>query len=169
VNAGDAEIKGIEIEAQAVITDAFSFNAAIGTADAKYTRIAPNTTDNGTVITTAFELPKTPEYKVYFGPQYVTSLNSGAGLQFNVDWTHTDDVQNDLGNTALLTREANDMINASVTYRSQDDKWEFVVGGTNLADERFVVSGQNQGGAIVVQQNYNRPREWFATLRVNMK
>jgi iron complex outermembrane receptor protein len=169
VNAGDAEIKGIEIEAQAVISDAFSFNAAIGTADAKYTRIAPNTTDNGTVITTAFELPKTPEYKIYFGPQYLTSLNSGAALQFNLDWTHTDDVQNDLGNTALLTREANDMVNASVTYKSQDDKWEFVVGGTNLTDERFVVSGQNQGGAIVVQQNFNRPREWFATLRVNMK
>jgi iron complex outermembrane recepter protein len=169
VNAGDAEIKGIEIEAQAVITDSFSFNAAIGTADAEYTRIAPNTTDNGAVITTAFNLPKTPEYKIYFGPQYVTSLASGAGLQFNVDWTHTADLANDLGNTPLLIRDATDMVNASITYRAQDEKWEFVVGGTNLTDERYIVSGQNQGGAIVVQQNYSRPREFFATLRVNMK
>jgi iron complex outermembrane receptor protein len=169
VNAGDAEIKGVEIEAQAVITDSFSFNAAIGTADAKYTRIAPNTTDNGAIITTDFKLPKTPEYKIYFGPQYETRLASGAGGRFNLDWTHTAELFNDLGNNSFLKREATDIVNASFTYIAPDEKWELSVGGTNLTDERYVVTGQNQGGAIIIQQTYNRPREWFATVRVNMK
>ena len=169
VNAGDAEIKGIELEAQALITDNFTFNAAIGTADAEYTRIAPNTTDNGAVITTAFKLPKTPEYKIYFGPQYERTLASGGGMRLNLDWTHTAELFNDLGNNDFLKRDATDLVNASMTYMSEDDKWELTIGGTNLTDERYVVTGQNQGGAIIIQQTYNRPREWFATVRVNMK
>jgi iron complex outermembrane receptor protein len=180
VNAGDARIYGFEAEAQAVFGGGFTWTAAFGWTDAKYTRLN-NVLDNGALLTLdscplrledpndACNLPKTPEYKIYFGPQYVASVNNGAQLVFNADWTHTAELWNDLGNEQLLKRDQTDLVNASITYVAPGDRWQLAVGGTNLTDERYIVSGQNQGGVAVIDAVYSRPREWFATFRVNMK
>jgi iron complex outermembrane receptor protein len=53
-----------------------------------------------------------------------------------------------------------------MTYEAPSGNWEVVVGGTNLTDERFIVTGVNQGGIQIIYGSYNRPREWFATLRI---
>jgi iron complex outermembrane recepter protein len=111
------------------------------------------------------DLPKTPEWKVYIGPQYIASLPGGGALQFNVDWTYTSKLANDFGNSELLLRPSTNIFNASVTYRVPGDQFEFVVGGVNLSDERYIVTGLNQGGVAVVDASYNAPRQWFATLR----
>ncbi len=169
VNAGDAKIYGGEVELEAFVGAGLSLSAEAGYTHAEYTRVAPGVGDNGINIDTSFKLPKTPKYKFYLGPQYEWMLSAGNSVLFNADWTHTSELFNDLGNTPLLKRDATDILNASVTYRAQDDKWELAVGGTNLTDERYVVSGQWQGGVSVVDASYNRPREWFATVRVNMK
>jgi iron complex outermembrane recepter protein len=169
LNAGDANIYGAEAEAEAVLGSGFSFNAAIGYTHAEYTRIAPGVGDNGIIVDKTFKLPKTPEFKFYAGPQYTANLAGGGALTFNADWTHTSELFNDLGNTQALKRDSTDLVNASITYAAPEDKWEFVVGGTNLSDDRYIVSGQWQGGVSVVDASYNRPREWFATIRVNMK
>jgi iron complex outermembrane receptor protein len=180
VNAGDARIRGFEAEAEAILGGGFALNAAVGFIDAEYTRLN-NVFDNGGLLTLdscplrtsdpndACDLPKTPKYKFYFGPQYALSLAGGATLTFNADYTHTAKLYNDLGNEELLRRDATDIVNASVTWGAADEKWSLSVGGTNLADERYVVSGQNQGGVAVVDAVFSRPREWFATFRVNMK
>jgi iron complex outermembrane recepter protein len=179
VNAGDARIYGFEAEAEAVF-GGLSFNTSFGYTDAKYTRMN-NVGDNGQPLTLdscpartsdpndACDLPKTPEWKFYAGPQYVFSLGNGSAIQLNADWTHTDDFFNDLGNNEDLKREATDVVNASLTYRAPGDQWEFVVGGTNLTDDRYIVTGQLQGGTIRMTKSYSRPREWFATLRFKTK
>jgi iron complex outermembrane receptor protein len=110
-------------------------------------------------------LPKTPEWKVYFGPQYVVQLQSAGSLLLNADWTYTSRMANDFGNTQLLYRGATNIANASITYRTPTDQFEFVVGGSNLTAKRYIVTGQNQGGVAVVDASYNAPREWFATFR----
>ena len=176
VNAGDAKIYGFEVESSAVIAGGFSIDAAIGYTNAKYTSLN-NVLDNGFIISlgTCPErtsdpngscfLPKTPEWKVYGGPQYLASLGNGGALQFNADWTYTAKEANDFGNTQLLMRPATNMFNASITYKVPGDQWEFSVGGTNLSDERFISSGQNQSGVAVIDASYNAPREWFASFR----
>ncbi len=169
VNAGDAKIYGAEAEAEAAIGGGFSINAAFGYTKAEYTRIAPGVGDNGVNVDTSFLLPKTPKYKFYIGPQYIANLPNEASLVLNADYTYTDKLANDLGNTALLIRDSTNIVNASVTYRAPDDKWELALGGTNLSDERYIVSGQNQGGVAVIDAVYSRPREWFATIRMNLK
>jgi iron complex outermembrane receptor protein len=165
LNAGDARIWGFEVEAQAVINSNLSVNSSLGYLDAKYTRVAPGVGDNGVNITTAFKLPKTPELKFNIGPQLSFDLANKGKAQFNLDYTHTSTVYNDLGNTALLKRPVIDEFNLSGTYKSPDGRWELTTGVTNLTDKRYVVTGQNQGGVAVVFATYNRPREWFATLR----
>ncbi len=113
----------------------------------------------------ACALPKTPKLKVYVGPQYVVNLPMGGALQFNLDWTHTSTLYNDIGNTAELSRPATDIVNAAVTYKSNDDRWELTAGGTNLTNDRYVVSGQWQGAISVIDAVYSDPTEWYLTFR----
>jgi iron complex outermembrane receptor protein len=111
------------------------------------------------------ELPKTPKFKSYFGPQYRFSLPNRAGVLLNADWTYIAKEYNDIGNTWQLARPAMSLVNASATYQAPDGQWEFAVGGLNVTDKRYIVSGQNQGGVAVIDASYNAPREWYATVR----
>ena len=113
----------------------------------------------------ACALPKTPKMKFYLGPQYVMDLHGKGELQLNVDWTHTSTEYNDIGNTAELTRPNTNTVNASVTYRAPGAHWEVTVGGTNLTNDRYVVSGQWQGAISVIDAAYSDPTEWYATFR----
>jgi iron complex outermembrane recepter protein len=179
VNAGDARIYGFEAEAEALLGGGFQLNTAFGYANAKYTQLN-NVLDNGAQLTLnscplrtsdpndACDLPKTPKYKFYIGPQYSHALPVGT-LTLNADYTYTSKLFNDLGNEELLKRDATDVVNASITYAAPDDKWSVSIGGTNLTDERYIVSGQNQGGVAVIDAVYSRPREWFATFRASLK
>jgi iron complex outermembrane recepter protein len=187
VNAGDATIYGFEAEAQAVVGGGLSFNASAGYTHAKYDRLN-EVVDNGylltldscpekdpnapapTAITAAYhngvcELPKTPKFKGYFGPQYAFNLPNSAGLLLNADVTYITKEYNDIGNTWQLARPAMSLFNASITYQAPSRQWEVAVGGINLSDKRYVVSGQNQGGVAVIDASYNAPREWYATFR----
>ncbi len=188
VNAGNARIWGGEVEAEAVLGGGFSWTANFGYTDAKYTylnNVGDNSFDltltscperlpstgansrynNPNVQNGSCALPKTPKFKFYFGPQYVMDLEHLGQLQFNVDWTRTSPLYNDIGNTAELKRPTTNIVNASITYREPKDKWEVSFGGTNLTNERYVVSGQNQGGVAVIDAVYSDPTEWYATFR----
>ncbi len=167
LNAGDAKMSGFELETEAVLGHGWIVNFAAGTIDAKYTRIAPGVGDNGVLITLDTPLPKTPKFKAYFAPQYTMDLGSGGELVWNADYAYTAKLSNDLGNSESLSRAATSVVNASVTYKAPSHQWEFVLGASNLTDERYIVSGQNQGGAGLTDLYYSRPREWFATVRFN--
>ena len=123
-------------------------------------RFANPTAQNG-----ACALPKTPKLKIYAGPQYLMDLGDHGALQFNLDWTYTSTLYNDIGNVAELTRPHTNIINASVTYKGPKDHWELSVGGTNLTNQRYVVSGQWQGAISVIDAVYSDPTEWYATFR----
>ena len=85
-----------------------------------------------------------------------------SSLVFLADWTHTTELWNDVARTFLARRPANDLVNASVTYATADDRWSLTVGGTNLTEERFLVNGGPNLAAGAIFGAYNRPREWYA-------
>ncbi|MDB6091412.1 MAG: TonB-dependent receptor, partial [Gammaproteobacteria bacterium] len=111
------------------------------------------------------ELPKTPKFKSYLGPQYRFRLPNQGGVVLNADWTYITKEFNDIGNTWQLARPAMSLVNASATYQAPDGQWELAVGGLNVTDKRYIVTGQNQGGVAVIDASYNAPREWYATFR----
>jgi iron complex outermembrane recepter protein len=95
----------------------------------------------------------------------VMSLPNSGALQFNADWTYVTHEFNDIGNTWQLERPSMSLINASGTYRAPSGYWELSVGGVNITDKRYVVSGQNQGGVAVIDASYDAPAEWYVTFR----
>lgn len=167
-NAGDARIKGFEVEMVAAPVDGLTINASVGYIDAYYTFVAPATAAVGGV--TPFQagtlvgapLPKTPSWKTNISPRYETKLGNGGSLVFLADWSHASGAWNDSGRNFLLRRPATDLVNASVMYEEPGGHWTLTVGGTNLTDERYLTSGGANVAAGVFFGTYSRPREWYA-------
>ena len=76
-------------------------------------------------------------------------------------------MKNDTEGYFLLMRNATDIVNASITYREPNARWDLTVGGTNLTNERYLVTGQAQFAGGQAYGTYSRPAEWYARLAVN--
>jgi len=166
-NAGDARIKGFEIEVVAAPVDGLTLNGSVGYVDAYYTdvlpgaAVAPNPIQAG--VFEGADLPKTPKWKFNLSPRYRLRLGNGGSLVALVDYTHTTSIWNDTERAYLLRRPAVDSLNASLTYRAPSGHWELTVGGTNLTDDRYIISGGVQAAGLIFG-TYNRPTEWYARL-----
>jgi iron complex outermembrane recepter protein len=167
-NAGDARIKGFEIEVTAAPTDAFTINGSIGYLDAKYTnvlvpaRVAANPFQAG--VFPGGELPKTPKWKFNVSPRYELRMGNGGKIIALADYTHTSSLWNDTERAFLLQRPSTDILNGSVSYRDPGDHWDITLGMTNITDTRYLVTGQAQIAGGQFYGTYSRPREWYAKL-----
>jgi iron complex outermembrane receptor protein len=193
-NAGNAIIKGAELELQSIVGHGLSLNFAGSYIDAYYTYVNPNANipeyaqpDGLTVcpVTTGSigqsicgvkavgvsqldaQLPKTPKYKLAFFPTYDYGLPNDAIVRFIADFTYTAQMFNDSLNTPLLRRPATRMLDASIHYISPTDNYDVAFGGTNLTNDRFIIGGSPNYGAGEVGGYINEPREWY--LQVTMK
>ena len=166
-NAGNARIKGIELESVLAPVNGLTVHASAGYLDAYYTYVAPgvlnvsgpNAFQLGTVVGAA--LPKSPKWKINVSPQYVFYLANGGSLTLVGDWTHTSSSWNDAQRSLPLLSAASDVINASLTYELPNGKWSITAGGTNLTDDRFLTTGNSNIADGLFFGSYNRPREWY--------
>lgn len=168
-NAGNAKIKGFEVEVVAAPTDGFLINASVGYTDAYYTsvlagaQVAPNPFQAGVIP--GADLPKTPKWKFNISPRYEVALGNDAKVVILADYTHTSSLWNDTERAFLLQRAATDIVNGSIAYKS-GNHWDLTVGMTNITDERYLVTGQAQIAGGQFYGTYSRPREWYARLGV---
>ncbi|KQN00123.1 TonB-dependent receptor [Sphingobium sp. Leaf26] len=166
-NAGDARIRGFELEMVAAPVDGLTINGAVGYIDAQYTSVSAgaaavggaNSFQAGTLV--GEDLPKTPKWKVNLSPRYEAKLGNGGSVVMLADWTYTSSAWNDTQRTLLLKRVSTDIVNASISYREPDGHWSLTAGGTNLTDKRFLTSGGSNIAAGAIFGTYNRPREWY--------
>ena len=168
-NAGDARIRGFEVEAIIAPTNGLTINAALGFVDAKYTAVSaaasvpsvggPNGFQAGTIVGT--ELPKTPKWKANISPRYEFNLGNGGSMVVIADWSYSSSAWNDTGRNFTLKRDAAHLFNGSVSYRGPGERWSLTVGGTNLSDKRFITSGGANVAAGAFFGTYNRPREFY--------
>jgi len=168
-NAGDARIKGFELEATVAPADGFLINASVGYTDAKYTavlagaQVAGNPFQAG--VFPGADLPKTPKWKFNISPRYELSVGEGK-IVVLADYTHTSSLWNDTERAFLLQRPATDIVNGSISYRS-GGSWDLTLGMTNVTDERYLVTGQAQIAGGQFYGTYSRPREWYARVGFN--
>ena len=189
-NAGNAKIKGGELELQWLVGGGLQLNASADYIDAYYTYVNPNANipqyanpDGSTVCPagppicsqgwpgvtqTDAKLPKTPKYKFSLYPQYDLGLPNTAILRFLAQFTYTADMFNDSLNTPELHRPATRMLDASIHYVAADALYDFAFGGTNLTNDRYVTAGSPNYGAGEVGGYFNPPRMWYLSLRVNL-
>src|SRR5581483_2994594 len=129
-NAGNAEIKGLELEAQSLLGTHFSLNSSLGYMDAKYTQVS-----QFAQATTGPVLPKTPKWKAAISPETHTKLVNGLTLRLGIDYTYVSRMFNDVQNTALLARPGVSMLDAWASIVSPSGRATLTIGGTNLTDK----------------------------------
>ncbi|HWW78505.1 MAG TPA: TonB-dependent receptor [Steroidobacteraceae bacterium] len=175
-NAGNAKIKGGELELQGVLGHGLSINFSGSYIDAYYTYVNPLAAipqaplPDGTVATgdpLSARIPKTPKYKLALFPQYDYALPNDATVRMLADFTYTAQMFNDALNTPLLRRPATRILDASIHYISPTDSYDVAFGGTNLTNDRYVTAGSPNYAAGEVGAYFNEPREWY--LQVTLK
>lgn len=156
--------------------DGFTLNASMGYLDATFTELSASVSRPdvagpipglrlGAVV--GGQLPKTAKWSFNLSPRYEVNLANGGSIVLLADYTHKSAVWNEVARYLPLRRPAIDILNASITYREPDSRWELTVGGTNLTDKRYLVSAGANDAAGVYFGSFNRPREWYA--RVGFK
>jgi iron complex outermembrane recepter protein len=163
-NAGEAEIKGAELEIVARLAQGFDVNMAAGYLDAKYTELDPQLATLNPPLTVNKELVKAPEWTFSAGMQYRFGLGAGE-IVLRGDWAYKSKVFHDVFNDARLAQDAFDLFNAYAAFITSNRQWEIAVFGTNLSDERYRVSGNSSAGFGLAESTFSPPREWGATLR----
>jgi iron complex outermembrane receptor protein len=158
-NAGNARIKGVEVEVTSLLGSYLSVNGAFGYMDAKYTEVNP-----WAQLTTGPYLPKTPRVKLSLDPDAHVELPNGAVVHLNLTYTHTSEMYNDVQDTWLLRRPKEDMFDVHSSFVWPNGRMTLTVGGTNLTNRRYITTGQVNLAAGDIYGTYNAPREWYATL-----
>jgi iron complex outermembrane receptor protein len=165
-NGGEGEVTGFEGEFQAYLTNNFVLTGSVGILDAKYTKLPVET-----LLTLQDKFVNTPDFSSYLGGDYTIPLNGKGSLSLHADYTHNSRVENDNVNNPLFSQPSVDLVNVSAVYEAPSRRWQLVLGGRNITDERYVVSAfeNGAGGAGITSATYSRPSEWFLTFRLVSK
>ena len=164
----------------------FQLNLAAGWMDAYYTSLNPcllsttptcdycvpanglQTTQGGGGFTLDSDLPKTPEYKFSVSPIWDIHLANDNTLRLQADYTspRTCTTTDRIPRCCIVRPRTCSMPASIACPRAGTTK--FIVGGTNLTDDRYLTVGSVNYTAGEVVGSYNAPSAWYATLRLKM-
>lgn len=162
INAGNAEVKGVEIEANFQPLAGLTIDGSVSYLDFDYTSINPQA--GGIDLTDV--APYTPEWKWSAGVQYEYMIPGAGSLTPRVDATYQDSVFTNSSNSLFGKIDDYTLANARLTWRSEARLWEVALEVTNLTDEYYFLTKFDQftnGGAVNGQPG--RPREWALAIK----
>jgi iron complex outermembrane recepter protein len=181
VNAGDADIKGVELETTFRPIRGMTIDGAVSYTDFKYTRFGSYTAVvNGVSSTVAVGGPTNlngpqfgdypvyaPKWKGSIGVQYEVGLGSAGSLTPRIDAASQGRLY-----TVSANRESNKIggyavANARLTWRNADDDLDVALEVTNLLDKYYLLTlfDQTVGGQGYAVGQPGRPREWAVTFK----
>jgi len=159
-NAGDAEIKGFELEVVLLPIPRLNIVAGLSYLDAEYTSLIPGAIEAG--ILESNDLPNVPEWQANVSISYDLQTSNGTFIP-RVDYSYSDEQFNDANNNEAIKRDSTDILNLSLGYLSVDELWSGSVFVTNALDERVVLAGFD--GGFYADGAISRPREWGLRIR----
>jgi iron complex outermembrane receptor protein len=161
VNAGDADLWGIEVESELLVTDWLRMNASLGWLDHEYKTIEPGTSG----VTLTNRLANAPKWNANIGFTADVMQNEMGHAYLRFDWSHKGTQFKDATNVSFLKQDSYDIVNMSLSWESVDQHWLATAGVSNLTDEIYIVSGVTNGGTGINVASPSRPRELFVKLK----
>jgi iron complex outermembrane receptor protein len=170
-NAGDADVNGVEFEGRAIVGKDFAgpgsrltFNWALGILDAKYNTFI-DAFGNDVADQRVFQ--NTPDITANAG--FDLGLPVANGI---VDFLGSVSLRSDSSQFELpgpLDQDGFALVDASIVYTDDSDRWSIGVHGKNLFDKRYIVAGYDfvTGSVLGLEGNltgfYGDPRRVFVT------
>jgi iron complex outermembrane receptor protein len=169
-NAGDAEVKGAELETVVFPIDRLSIDGSFSYLDFKYTSINPDA--GGPTRPTGPQFGMRPAYvpetKWSLGVQYEIPLGTRGTLTPRIDVSYQGDLFTNGANNTTNLIQAYTLSNARLTWRNTDETWESALEVTNLSDKYYFLTRFDQFTLTGITDGQpGRPREWALTVKRN--
>lgn len=161
-NAAEATIKGIEAEFTLVPQSNVVIEGSLGLLDAEYGE--DGLAELGFACGLSCDFPRIPEITSSFGISYIHDLAKGT-LTPRLDWSHKSSVEGDANNAAEIEHPEQDIFNASLAYENEMQDWRLTVGVSNITDEDYFTSSNNNPRLSYSEVIFGRGREWYASVR----
>jgi iron complex outermembrane receptor protein len=154
-NAGDAVLKGFELETVIVPTDGLRFDVAVGYTDSEFENVpAAVGPINGN------RLPFNPEWTVSLAAEYAIETSAGTFTP-RIDYRLQSEVFFTAFNLPLERQESYGLLNARLSWSDPAERFTVAVFGQNLADVEYFTFGQDALATQGVAYSYlGRPREF---------
>jgi iron complex outermembrane receptor protein len=162
-NAASVETSGGELELAWAPAEGWLLEAGVGYVDAQYEKLD----SVETLIDKSYDLERVPELTANAALSKRFDLGDSGRIDARVDWSYRDDQYMDSFNTPQIAQGSYDLFNASLTWTSAREDWSVMLGGTNLSDEDYLISGIIGDAFQAYEGVYARGREYYLTLRYN--
>ena len=160
-NAGDSDIKGIELELVARPAPGFDVNASLGWIDNHYTRLNPGAAAFN--IGLEDSLPNTPKYTFALGTQYRWAVGTGGSILVRGDYSWRDDQSFQAANNPNDIQKAYGLLDLRATWLSANSTLSVSAFLRNALNEGYFTSLSDQrfGGSLGVSlATLGLPREY---------
>jgi len=141
-NAAKARIQGIELEVAARPTQALMLNASVGFLDSEYKKFE---TLVGGVVTDVSnrKLVNAPKWNASVSATLDQPISNRLIGTAHIDANYRSKNYNEITASELLAQNKYILVNAYVSVRGEDGRWEFRAGVKNLTDRAIRVQGFN--------------------------
>jgi iron complex outermembrane receptor protein len=163
-NAGNAHIKGVELETQARF-GGFQFDASGSYLDFQYVSLLSQLTSTslppGTRMTLGMVAPYTPSWQANIGAQYTLPIGSSGSLTARLDANGRGYVYANAVNAATNRIGGYTLYNAHLTWTPNDGSWQVILQGLNLTNRFYWVNvfDLTEAGSGTISGTPSPPRE----------
>ncbi len=151
-NTADARIRGLEFEASAFLTDSFVISGHLGLLDGDYRNVIFDLNLDGVIddADAALELPLLASVTWGVSANYTQELPSGE-LGLFASYNFRSEAESNDENEAGTTQPSRDIVDASIKYTTEDERFSLSFFGKNLTNEVINQTITNLGGLGTIQ------------------
>lgn len=152
----DAEVAGAELEWMGLPTDALEISLGIGVLDTTVEDV-----QDGSGAVRDREMVIAPDLSINAMVRYNWALTDGSSVAAQLDGTYSSEVFFDNLNQPALKEDAYTQLNARVSWRSSDERWELAAWARNLTDEDYRIYAFDLTADLgYIQEVYHAPRTY---------
>lgn len=159
-NAAQAEISGLELEFTWVPNSVFLLEGGMGYLNARYDEL-----NDDVQFSSSNEFARIPEWSANLAASYIVDLDSGASITPRLDWSYKSQMQGTAENDEDVVQDSFQVLNANIGYASASGDWSANLGVTNLTDEEYLLSANQNGRIGYAEGVFARERQWYLKVR----
>lgn len=164
-NAAAATTKGVELEVSAVPHRSLRAYLSLGYLHAVYDEFFDIV--GGRLVDVSFrDLKGAPRWSYSAGFAWDLPLPTPGLVRLNGDVSHRTRMENNVAGTPIIATGGTTLVNASLGWTSEDQRWSATLAGKNLTDKAYLGAGLFIGG-LTTALYPAEPRTWTASVRYN--
>jgi len=161
-NAGEAEIKGVELESRWSPVQSWFVEAAVGYLDAEITKFNPVTINAGGPDV-GDRLPQVPKWTLAGSIIREFGLGEMGVLTARLDYAYRTKVFFSADNDPGSVMQSHGVMNASASWGSADDKYSLTFHADNIFDKRIIKYTEQAGSSGTQNDILARDFAWYLT------